>query len=315
MRKIKAVRIDPKRNVGSYTPINALPNRNIQPLPKPKPHSVIPEVKPIVDHTAYTYSGNHVKIALILHLYYEDLAIEYHNQLIELKKKIDFDLYISISTGSLMNVSQISNMYVKSFNATVFRFDNIGKDIIPKFRIIEHIHKKGLSYDYVYLFHDKKSPQYQRTGKSTWMADWRNDLISPLFDDNLRNGSLAIFENDSSIGAIGSHKHLHFGPGWYETMPVNRYKNESILLQHQDLFYSRLKKNPKVIRSWFIGGTMFWIRWDILKMFLDTDDINQVYRLSIEDRGDVKDPSFTHFLERFFGHLVKMKEMKLIGIS
>jgi lipopolysaccharide biosynthesis protein len=316
MRKLKPVRIDPKRKtVGSYTPMNSLPNYRPQPVSNPNPHIIIPEVKPIIDHTAYTYSGNQYKIALILHLYYEDLAIDYHNQLIELKKKINFDLYISISTGSLMDVAKISNMYVKSFNAIVFRFDNVGKDIVPKFRIIEHIHKKGLSYDYVYLFHDKKSPQYQRNGKGAWMDDWRDDLIRPLFDDNLRNGSLAIFENDNSVGAIGSHKHLHFGPGWYETMSIHRYKNESILLQHQEIFYSQLKKNPKVFRSWFIGGTMFWVRWDILKSFLDTNDINQVYRLSIEDRGDVKDPSFTHYLERFFGHLVKIKEMKLIGIS
>ena len=317
MRKLKPVRIEPKRNVGSYKPVNSLSDY-VNPKPinvKPKPHIVLPEVKPILDHTAYTYSGNPFKIAVILHLFYEDLAIEYHKLLVELKEKLDFDLYISISTGSLMDVAKVSNMYVKKLNAIVFRFDNVGKDIVPKFRMIESIYKKGIHYDYVYLFHDKKSPQYQKTGKSNWMNDWRDDLISPLFNDELRNGSLAIFENDSNVGAIGSHKHLHFGPGWFETMPINRYRNETLLLQHQDIFYSQLKDRPKVHRSWFIGGTMFWVRWDILKSFLDSYDVNQIYRLSIEDRGDVKDPSFTHYLERFFGHLVKMKEMRLIGIS
>lgn len=316
MRKLKPVRIEPKKNIGSYKPMNSLSDY-VSPKPinvKPKPHIVLPEVKPIMSHTAYTYSGNN-KIALILHLFYEDLAIEYYDLLVDLKEKLDFDLYISISTESLMDIAKVANTYVKTFNAVIFRFDNVGKDIIPKFRMIEHIHKQGISYDYVYLFHDKKSPQYQKTGKTDWMNIWRDDLISPLFNDELRNGSLAIFENDSSVGAIGSHKHLHIGPGWFETMSVNRYRNETILLQHQEIFYSQLKDRPKVQRSWFIGGTMFWIRWDILKSFFDFYDINQIYRLSIEDRGDIKDPSFTHYLERFFGHLVQMKEMKLIGIS
>ena len=97
-------------------------------------------------------------------------------------------------------------------------------------------------------------------------------------------------------------------------MSGRRYNKESKLLQ----FYSKLTQDLgcQSLKSpvWFIGGTMFWVRWESIKFFFDNCNVkNAIDKLRLET-GDVEDPSYTHAFERFFGAIPVLHGKKLVGI-
>jgi hypothetical protein len=302
-------------NVNSYSPFNKkLISKNEQNYSMLREQINYPNTLPIINVSNEKISiRENIKIAIILNLYYEDTPNDFFNRLLELKKVINFDLYVNFVKNSPADKNENINIF-KKLNSTIFKFENIGKDIYPKLNIIKHIYDTNISYDYVFLMHDKKSNQYDKK-LSKWMISWESDLTSILFDNNLRNFSINLLETNNNVGMIGSKKHLHFGPGWHYKMNKNRYYNESELIKH----YNNIKKaiiiNKKNIQAnWFIGGTMFWVRWDCLTNFYKHIDFNSISLKFKNDVGDVRDPSFTHAFERFFGYIVESDDKKVIGI-
>ena len=59
---------------------------------------------------------------------------------------------------------------------------------------------------------------------------------------------------------------------------------------------------------------MFWIRWECLNELFNSININIINQYLTKDSGDVRDPSFTHAFERFFGYVPLMDGKTLIGI-
>lgn len=279
-----------------------------------KPHFRHPNKKPIIniDPTA-SYKGDK-KIAIIFHSFYYDETLGIIENFIKLKKNLSFDLYVSISKNGESDKEDVINLFKKNLDATVFKYSNVSKDIIPKWKIIKHLCKNEKEYDYVFLYHDKKSKQYLKEPKCHWMSTWHRELALPLFDKTYRDNALSIFDYNETIGGIGIGKHLHFGPGWHKEMTRRRYTNESELLKFQSELTNKLKIR-NLHQCWFIGGTMFWVRFNILKDFINRYDINNLISLTANDKGDVRDPSMTHTLERFFGHIIQLSGYKLIGLE
>jgi lipopolysaccharide biosynthesis protein len=284
-------------------------SRGVQ--PPPQPHFELPP-KPIMPlQTVDPITGG--SILIVLHLYYADLAQDFLDRLLKLKESISFDLIVTSPKHSAAYESGILQEYVSQLNANMIPVENCGKDIIPKLIAIESVIKAKKQYDHVFMMHDKKSEQYIREKRTAWMDQWKEELIHVLFDDIKRNYALHLLSEDQSIGAIGTAKHLHYGPGWHKEMPTHRYQNELALLNHQHRLMSVLGVSG-LQPSWFIGGTMFWVRWDILVNFYDKYGFDRIFSLAKDDIGDVRDPSFTHYLERLFGQMVSMAGMKTIGI-
>jgi lipopolysaccharide biosynthesis protein len=268
--------------------------------------------KPILNIENIDVAKEH-SVLIVLHLFYADLAQEYLTNLISLKKVFDFEIIVTIVTNSEAHLCGISSKYENSLGAKVLFVPNIGKDIIPKLIAIESQIKEGKSYDYVFLMHDKKSAQYIRENKTRWMDRWKYDLTRVLFDNTKRNYALHLLSSDVSIGSIGSADHLHYGPGWHDALSKKRYENELHLMKHQANLKLSLSLSH-ISPSWFIGGTMFWMRWDILSEFYFRHGFDMIFTLAKNDVGDVRDPSFTHYLERFFGQMVSMNNMKTVGL-
>lgn len=275
------------------------------------PHFKVPP-KPILNIENVDITKGH-SILIVLHLFYADLAQEYLTNLISLKEVFDFEIIVTIVTGSEAHLCGISSKYENFLGAKVLFVPNIGKDIIPKFIAIESQIKEGKSYDYVFLMHDKKSAQYIRENKTRWMDRWKYDLTRVLFDNTKRNYALHLLSSDVSIGSVGSASHLHYGPGWHDALSKKRYENELYLMKHEANLRLSLRLE-RMSPSWFIGGTMFWMRWDILSEFYFRHGFDMIFTLAKNDVGDVRDPSFTHYLERFFGQMVSMHNMKTVGL-
>ena len=71
--------------------------------------------------------------------------------------------------------------------------------------------------------------------------------------------------------------------------------------------------NKNLIGGDFIGGTIFWVKYDILKKYLTDKTIDTILE-SMSD-GYVIEPSPQHAMERIFGYMVKSegKDIKVIN--
>jgi lipopolysaccharide biosynthesis protein len=74
--------------------------------------------------------------------------------------------------------------------------------------------------------------------------------------------------------------------------------------------FSWMKVQTDLKGHQFVGGTIFWVRNDILKKYLTQSVINKILTNSPE--GYVHEPSINHAMERIFGSLVSLENKKLI---
>jgi len=305
-KKVQGYRPSNSRHVVHPTKKYAL-HRNFTPVP----HFKRP-VKPIVKLSSIELP-EYGSILILLHLFHADTAQDFLESLKALSTELKFDLIITMPKNSEAHRSGLMTAYKEHLDANLILVKNCGKDIIPKLIAIESVIKAKKQYDHVFMMHDKKSVKHTKE-KRGWNqnSEWGSELISVLFDQEKRNLSLHLL-NDQKIGLIGSGNHLHYGPGWHEGMPKLRYKKELDLIRHQNsLRFTLGIPNPKP--AWFIGGTMFWIRWNILEDFYKKHGFDRIFTLAKNDIGNVQDPSFTHYLERFFGQMVAMAGMRTVGI-
>jgi len=110
------------------------------------------------------------------------------------------------------------------------------------------------------------------------------------------NNIINNFTQDSTTGMVGFRKYKNFTVNYDETLKILSKLN--------------VKKIPE--NSDFIGGTIFWVRNEILKKYLSNNIINEIIELM--PYGYVREPSINHAMERVFGILVyfENKNIKII---
>jgi len=236
------------------------------------------------------------KVVVIVHLYYQDMWSEFSNYLNNIT--LDFDLYVTLSKDSSTigqtewMVSEIKNEFT---NANVSIVSNKGLDIGPFLLSMNKIFDSGKEYDYLVKIQSKKSVL---TAGEIEGKQWRNQLQQPLL------GSQDIFEDNINrlsnieIGMVGSK----------EWVTNHILTNQSTI----DYYNNKLgiKKNIQ-----FIGGTMFMMRFDVLKKYLNINNTSEIYKELEEGYfTDHKNPTKTHALERIFGYMVGECGKKIIGV-
>lgn len=157
------------------------------------------------------------------------------------------------------------------------------------------------SYEFYLKIHTKESSQTLNRIRRDGGKAWRKELIEPLVKDSKK--ILDKFQNDPKIGIIGSKK-------WF--------RNASEILNNEPQLKNickivGIKYNRNLVE--FIGGTMFWIRGEILEKSFTPEIIDNIY--SNMEAGYVTDSvkgTYTHAMERFYGVLAKAKNYKVIGI-
>ena len=255
------------------------------------------------------------KIALILHLYNEEMWWRIKEKIKILNNKFNTDIYISLSNKK----SKTENLIKQEFPlATVLHFDNKGKDIFPFLKTLEYIEKSNKDYDYLIKIHTKRSIHrtYDKLIKkhnSVISGDsWRQNLISSIIgsEEQIKRCLFALEHYNN--GLLGSSDFLYLENKDTNYIDIKYIKNMS------NKFNFGLEEEKDFS---FIAGTMFWVKYKYIKDSFTPEIITNICNEIIPKKNDLNnhgfysDP-FLHSLERFFGIIIKHKyNMALVGIS
>lgn len=242
------------------------------------------------------------KLCIIIHLYYTDLWDEINSYL----KNVycEYDLHISLTKDKVDENSKFIEKIKHLKNIYIYKVDNIGLDIGPFLYVFNEIVNKNMKYDLMLKIHTKKGLHGNRP-KSIGER-WRKQLIHPILKDkSTTKNIIEMFNNDSSVGIVGSKLWLvdRNHPGFYYNI---KYIKEFIK-------YFDFKTEYKDIK--FIGGTIFWSKFNVFENFFKTHNMMEVYKILEEGAfTDSHSPKKTHAMERIISMIMIENGKKVIGI-
>ena len=231
--------------------------------------------------------NNKCKIAIQVHLFYEDLIEDIINKLNHIPVK--YDLFITITSQQIYN--NIKNYIKKYSKANYFEIlivENKGRDILPFFNQIK---TKFRLYKYLCHIHTKKS---KHSKENDLGAIWRNYLLNNLLGDvSIISEILYDFENNKKLGFIFPETFYLILEYFY--ILTNEIKN------WMNFIASKLFPNYKIGKLLnFPAGNMFWAKIEaIYQIFVI--DINEYFP---NENGQLND-TIMHGIERIWLYLVK----------
>lgn len=239
-------------------------------------------------------------IDVICHIYYLNTA---YNFLIEISalKKYNCRFFFNLS-DRLYADPYFVDMLLSCFNdPVIIKCSNIGKDIGGKLAIIDLLAQFKKKSDFTILLHDKQSLHTSLGGV------WRKKLFRIIELDKIPK-IMEIFAKDGKIGIVASKE---FIKNEYNRA-VNEFDSSSNEILKKLIKQYKLKnKNFD-----FVGGTMFWIRTEIINnFFLNNDPL--VIRGNLE-KGNVLDHyqgTETHAWERMLSWIAIDQNYKITGIN
>jgi lipopolysaccharide biosynthesis protein len=226
------------------------------------------------------------KIAVIFHLYYEDLWDEIMQYIDRIP--IKFDLYVNLVKGHSKSIlNKIKKRYP---DCKITVSNNAGYDMGGLIRSLEIIDLED--YDLICKVHTKKA-DYRSDG-----SIWREKLLDSILGSREKIFDiLRIFDSDPKIGIVGSNEF------------INRED-----LGSNSKFYSQLCGRLKIpFRKRgleFIAGSIFWCRSEIM---------NEIKKLNLSsnnfESSNKLDGQLAHAIERIFGALGRKLGYKIKGVD
>jgi lipopolysaccharide biosynthesis protein len=191
-------------------------------------------------------------------------------------------------------------------NSEIFYTSNVGMDIGG---FLQTYKKINSDIDLILKIHTKlcvgsekdKSYHLQRFGleeTKKYGLKWFSELMDGvLFDTKKVERIINEFEQNPKCGMVGYKKY-------------NNFKKNSDHIQKLFNYFS-FSVNPH--DSYFVGGTIFWVKKNVLDQYLTHEKID--YVLNLLDKGYSYEPSFAHAMERMFAYFVYDQKKELIVIN
>ena len=230
---------------------------------------------------------NKCKIAVQIHIFYDDLIEDIINKVNNIPAK--FDLFITITSKGLYD---IINNYVKEFskaiNYEILILKNKGRDVLP---FLTQIRTKFRRYKYLCHIHTKKS-------KTSKIKDQGFHWRKYLYNNLLGNGKvisefLYDFEKDKKLGFIFPEAFFGIIKHFYLLTNGTKY--------WMNFLASKLFINCKIGKLLnFPAGNMFWAKVEaIFQIFLF--DFSKYFPNENNQTND----TIMHGIERIWLYLVK----------
>ena len=238
------------------------------------------------DNIIYDLSSleNKCKIAVQVHLFYEDLIEDIINKTNNIP--VLFDLYISITNSSLIN--NILIVFVIIISLIV---ENKGRDILP---FLKQMKTKYKQYKYICHIHSKKSMTSPKLGFL-----WRNYLFNNLLGNiNIISQTINDFEKNKKLGFIYPETYYGIIRLFYRLTEGTKYWMNflSSKLFEQDNIGNLID---------FPAGNMFWAKTKaIYQIFIH--DLSKYFPKENDQTND----TIMHGIERIWIYLVKFNSFK-----
>ena len=244
------------------------------------------------DNIIYDLSSleNKCKIAVQVHLFYEDLIEDIINKTNNIP--VLFDLYISITNSSLINnIENYVKLHSKSNIYEILLVENKGRDILP---FLKQMKTKYKQYKYICHIHSKKSMTSPKLGFL-----WRNYLFNNLLGNiNIISQTINDFEKNKKLGFIYPETYYGIIRLFYRLTEGTKYWMNflSSKLFEQDNIGNLID---------FPAGNMFWAKTKaIYQIFIH--DLSKYFPKENDQTND----TIMHGIERIWIYLVKFNSFK-----
>jgi len=226
------------------------------------------------------------KVALFVHLFYEDLFDICLDYLKEIPKYID--IYISTDTDK------------KAFKLKQMVWENCFIEVCNlrgrEWAAFLIIHAKRITaYEYFCLIHDKKSSQlyYSSVGHSFFTSLWENAIGSENYVENI----LALFEDNPQIGIIAPPEVYH---GTYFHTSIDYwticYKETCEILKELNVHVPIDEKKPPITL-----GSVLWCRRSAVRKLFDHGYLEEAF----PSEPMPVDGTFNHAMERVMPYIAQ----------
>lgn len=237
------------------------------------------------------------KIGVAFHLYYYS-SLEWVIKQLALFKQYNAILFFNICSVAPEKEKLLYDLRLAFPDSFIIETPNVGKDIGGKLAIIDLYIQLNLQLDFIIFLHDKKSPH------SALGETWRKKLFRIVEPENIET-IIEMFEKNKKLGIVGAKELI---TNEYDKKTVSfSGTNDAILKELIGKHHLQLNSHD------FIGGTMFWIRAEIIRSFFSKHSPLNI-RASLE-KGNVLDNdkgTYTHAWERMLswvainaGYLIK----------
>ncbi len=249
-----------------------------------------------------------INVVVFCHFYYDDVIDEIFGHLKRMPCNLS-SLWISLPCKNPLSPDDktLSKKYkiLKEYPNTNIRIvENKGKDIGGKLVCLKDYLESTEEGENQWLVfcHDKKTKRNNKDVGVTWRKELLNGIFNPLNikkvlgSPHLRKKAVKMWGARVREGTLNSRIiAVHLGN--FEYM-----KKIASMFGFKSLPYTGA----------FIGGTMFWVTDDLFRTKFKNININGI--LSLLEKGDVQEPSYTHAIERLFGILVTDTRGHKIGM-
>jgi lipopolysaccharide biosynthesis protein len=219
--------------------------------------------------------GRYGKVAVVAHIYYDDLANEFVSYLKNIP--VSFDLYVSTKPEARKKLNDLFKKHFGENHVEVRAVKNIGRDMAPFVVEFRDIYQK---YDLVCWAHSKKS-LYDET-----LKDWRGYLLDNLLgSEKVVENILNYFKSDKKLGVVFPE----YFPPIKDKVEWGSNKSNVLLLSKK--MGVPINENDAIE---FPAGAMFWFRPKALAPLFDAG----LTLKDFENYTSRNDGTFAHAIER-----------------
>ncbi len=187
------------------------------------------------------------KVAILLHLYYQDLLPDLVQKYFSTISGADF--FVSVRNDVSINV--LEEIAGALPNVYIVKIENRGRDIQPFLRVLEWL--VFFDYEIACKLHTKKS-EHREDGNF-----WRDQLLDTLLGGADAVGSIKqIFDNEPKTGVLAPAKSIH-------NLAVPDLHIDNTVWLDKLLTKMRLERHIGTYAFEFSAGSMFWFRVDALR--------------------------------------------------
>lgn len=232
------------------------------------------------------------KVALVLHLFYEDLLDESYHYACSMPKEAD--VFITVGTERMKLLTEERFRSIDCHACKVLLIPNRGRDVGS---VLVAINPEILNYDYVCFAHDKKVTQLKPECKG---AAWSYQCFeSMLKNRDYVNNVIKTFEDNPRLGLLtpAPPVHAEYFPTMGNEWSVN-FKNTKKLAKKLDIHVPMSPDLPPISAL----GCFFWYRPKAMKKLYDR---NFSFEDFPEEPMKKTDGTILHAIERLYSFAVQ----------